>query len=132
MRISDWSSDVCSSDLPILGEVEYDGLAGHRMREDRKPALAWPEPVPQVGRQVGAGDLGKEIALDPVDARPVERGGQARTPAEAASRLDLVEQRNLRNQPHAPQDRRSAVEVQRVSVRLAHGVPRALQQNNKK
>src|SRR3546814_10344671 len=36
---------------PILGEVEYDGLAGHRMREDRKPALAWPEPVPQeIGR----------------------------------------------------------------------------------
>src|SRR3546814_3154380 len=27
MRISDWSSDVCSSDLPVLGNVELKGRA---------------------------------------------------------------------------------------------------------
>src|SRR3546814_13782 len=26
MRISDWSSDVCSSDLPLLSEVQYEWL----------------------------------------------------------------------------------------------------------
>src|SRR3546814_9972820 len=33
MRISDWSSDVCSSDLTLLDQVE--GLADHRVEQVR-------------------------------------------------------------------------------------------------
>src|SRR3546814_1438853 len=35
MRISDWSSDVCSSDLPPAGE--YDRAVEHRLRDVRPP-----------------------------------------------------------------------------------------------
>src|SRR3546814_18503616 len=30
MRISDWSSDVCSSDLPVDGEAEIEAVLRHR------------------------------------------------------------------------------------------------------
>src|SRR3546814_7462911 len=53
MRISDWSSDVCSSDLPYLGLPER---------------IASGKPV---GGEIG----GKRAAIDPRGAERGERGG---------------------------------------------------------
>src|SRR3546814_1687739 len=53
MRISDWSSDVCSSDLPYLGLPER---------------IASGKPV---GGEIG----GKRAAIDPRGAQRGERGG---------------------------------------------------------
>src|SRR3546814_6671919 len=41
MRISDWSSDVCSSDLPTSGDIELNGvnltkLRGNQLRHARQ------------------------------------------------------------------------------------------------
>src|SRR3546814_7045680 len=36
MRISDWSSDVCSSDLPILSRAGTTFFQGSRMNDDQK------------------------------------------------------------------------------------------------
>src|SRR3546814_6887166 len=47
MRISDWSSDVCSSDLPLPGG----GLLSARGRSGRGPAAERPsQPLPDQGR----------------------------------------------------------------------------------
>src|SRR3546814_9319732 len=35
MRISDWSSDVCSSDLALAPQQEEDRDAGHRVRDEQ-------------------------------------------------------------------------------------------------
>src|SRR3546814_9713570 len=52
MRISDWSSDVCSSDLALL--VELDGAAGRRRR-----AGAHARELQRL--RVGDGDVGAEV-----------------------------------------------------------------------
>src|SRR3546814_2111908 len=38
MRISDWSSDVCSSDLPGLGAQQRTGAVGHDAGDDAQGA----------------------------------------------------------------------------------------------
>src|SRR3546814_2958462 len=47
MRISDWSSDVCSSDLPEFGGAllaePSEGLGEHRVTIDGRPATDWVE-----------------------------------------------------------------------------------------
>src|SRR3546814_12540612 len=45
MRISDWSSDVCSSDLPILGGGVYMGPVLDMAHLMRHPF--WPDAAPQ-------------------------------------------------------------------------------------
>src|SRR3546814_6533537 len=46
MRISDWSSDVCSSDLATIGQVGPDDLSLRKVprQSDRIPALVSPRP----------------------------------------------------------------------------------------
>src|SRR3546814_8551786 len=58
MRISDWSSDVCSSDLPVL----------HRVRHQLRPAFA-----PQIVGHLGAVAIGHQPAdlARPVGAAPM-------------------------------------------------------------
>src|SRR3546814_19275455 len=60
MRISDWSSDVCSSDL-----FRHAGLFGGRKGRgaDRKPEVA-----PQLGPAAGPGAAG-EVAHEPLQGR---------------------------------------------------------------
>src|SRR3546814_8808098 len=74
MRISDWSSDVCSSDLPVAEEAlvdpDVETLAGLRIevgvaeagiealeqrRRDEAGAVAGPQLGPGRAEQVGAG-----------------------------------------------------------------------------
>src|SRR3546814_10531324 len=71
MRISDWSSDVCSSDLGAVGH--------HRDGIDRDPGVVrrfqWHGAVPGAGAAVGCGTDGAQRHLRPgPDAVPVERG----------------------------------------------------------
>src|SRR3546814_1556884 len=91
MRISDWSSDVCSSDLVftslglVQNLVEHDGrglLALADLCAERLPlAVGRPETIPEVLR-LGAGPEGKDIdpaiglAGDRVNG-PRERGAAA-------------------------------------------------------
>src|SRR3546814_1677227 len=42
MRISDWSSDVCSSDLPVEGSAQFDELTKH---ETLKLGIDGHEPI---------------------------------------------------------------------------------------
>src|SRR3546814_4328007 len=70
MRISDWSSDVCSSDLT----VQIAAVGDHPRLVDRHPARHPPvEPIEQhariIGEPVGA------VAVEPA-AAIAERGGQ--------------------------------------------------------
>src|SRR3546814_15420391 len=55
MRISDWSSDVCSSDLPGL---DLDRVAFLRRALDHAPAAALRTQVLDHAVDVGVGDLG--------------------------------------------------------------------------
>src|SRR3546814_10419976 len=54
MRISDWSSDVCSSDLPGLDEALGDGGAAGRLLGD-EPARDPQEAGPPEGEGAGLG-----------------------------------------------------------------------------
>src|SRR3546814_4560224 len=118
MRISDWSSDVCSSDLPMPGRKLTPGR--------RLPAAGplWLDPVFRVGlvdlaalhpceREVGeCADLVVGAAAD--DPAHVERGGQAGTELQRCIEVGarLIE-------PAEPEiDHRAAVEQDRKSTRL--------------
>src|SRR3546814_14992382 len=69
MRISDWSSDVCSSDLQALGAVPFLEL---RVLQHRLDAL-FPLGVALVRQVLGSGDAA-ELVHHQVDALPLRRG----------------------------------------------------------
>src|SRR3546814_17895271 len=70
MRISDWSSDVCSSDLYPLGV------------RDRNPGDPW-KIVGERPQAIGACEQADEDEPDDrVDAKPVERGNDKHRAAE--------------------------------------------------
>src|SRR3546814_10491779 len=53
MRISDWSSDVCSSDLAVLGRgglVVIDTRASHRLADALRAEIAELSHLPKIGR----------------------------------------------------------------------------------
>src|SRR3546814_2692356 len=69
MRISDWSSDVCSSDLHCTGEVElvtWDGVIGVHRGAMPLWTFLRPTPLTRAGRQVRllAANLGRDFASD--------------------------------------------------------------------
>src|SRR3546814_13817319 len=67
MRISDWSSDVCSSDLLPLGSGPHKEII---------PALRTPEvDVARVGIKLRMILLGGELILPPIGNRQYERAG---------------------------------------------------------
>src|SRR3546814_15100703 len=72
MRISDWSSDVCSSDLVELGG---ESAAPADQRVDLRDLHAAHDGQP-VGRQHA--QLLAGVAVLAVDGRPAERGKEAR------------------------------------------------------
>src|SRR3546814_19967152 len=78
MRISDWSSDVCSSDLAGAGAVRY--LERSDEPDDRLPPQAEPEPG-DVGARGGAAlcaDAGGSERLLSGVGQPDDRGARAR------------------------------------------------------
>src|SRR3546814_5209910 len=80
MRISDWSSDVCSSDLAGAGAVRY--LERSDEPDDRLPPQAEPEPG-DVGARGGAAlcaDAGGSERLLSGVGQPDDRGARASGP----------------------------------------------------
>src|SRR3546814_17273991 len=74
MRISDWSSDVCSSDLRAIGP--YHRRAGHPARARRARGADYRTPlVPS--QPSGAGKLGPPRPLPPRRAAAVARRARA-------------------------------------------------------
>src|SRR3546814_14746502 len=114
MRISDWSSDVCSSDLQVAEGARDCGRLALELQADEAAALPHHDggqPLEAVAQQrdaagavarVAAGDLGAA-------ARHVEDGADE-LPATAAQRA--------RPQPRA---RQSVAKGKRVSVPVDHG-----------
>src|SRR3546814_17278466 len=62
MRISDWSSDVCSSDLDLVGDLAVDDLAVRRLEE---AVLVGPR---EHGQRVDQADVRAFRRLDRADA----------------------------------------------------------------
>src|SRR3546814_10347038 len=78
MRISDWSSDVCSSDLRSRGS--FDGYPGHTLDRGRYAGCAKQERAGGCRRGMGVecsrrSDQGRHRNLRPGDERVVYRGG---------------------------------------------------------
>src|SRR3546814_20859613 len=101
MRISDWSSDVCSSDLRIAADADGRGLAQARIAglEHRL-----------IGQRAGARDdadaaLGEDVARHDAD---LAFAGRQQAGAVGADQARLA-------------DRKSVVEGKRVSVRVDLG-----------
>src|SRR3546814_1771823 len=105
MRISDWSSDVCSSDLIILVEPVAVGEAQEIPVRDRRP----PDDVRRAIGQPGAvgeqaGLVGQAIALpdDAVDVEPrtavipFEAIGDARAVLEPVVTVETVARKSTR------------------------------------
>src|SRR3546814_14044379 len=86
MRISDWSSDVCSSDLLLRGE-QFAPFPGadkvHRMMPERMNAVA----VAVAVRHAIAGDLDPKRTLDVLHER---MGGKQRMAKADLARLVLL------------------------------------------
>src|SRR3546814_9060173 len=85
MRISDWSSDVCSSDLPAR-QIDVAALGGAEMLFDRDHLLLRDEAVPaaeRLGVVGGVGVIGRHVGAH--DARGVAGD------VEAAAKLVLGE-----------------------------------------
>src|SRR3546814_15066881 len=84
MRISDWSSDVCSSDLRGARLQIFKAVAGNdeRLRRLFQPVIGAADPLGQPRRALWRAHLDDEIDVAPVDAE-VEacRRDQRATPA---------------------------------------------------
>src|SRR3546814_16577540 len=77
MRISDWSSDVCSSDLPAR-QIDVAALGGAELLLDRDHLLLRDEAVPadeRLGVVGGIGGIGGPVGAH--DARGVAADGAA-------------------------------------------------------
>src|SRR3546814_20580672 len=115
MRISDWSSDVCSSDLPaprafdlLLLDAPY-GTGAGSVALDKLTRLGWVGPESWVSIATAEKEA-VEIAGFEIDAE--RRVGKARLPL-----LRRV------------QDRKSVVQGKRVSVRVDFGGARIIKNN---
>src|SRR3546814_17982405 len=116
MRISDWSSDVCSSDLPKITVITrkayggaYDVMASKHLRGDLN--YAWPTAEIAVMGAKGAVEI-------------IFRG---KTPEEIAERTAEYEARSAA----ARQDRKSVVSGKSVSVRVDLGGRRIIKKKQK-
>src|SRR3546814_19325727 len=117
MRISDWSSDVCSSDLPAFFGTKPDlvikgGMIVHAMMGDPNASIPTPQPVharpmfASYGRAIGAS------CISFVSAAAIEDGIVERL------RLDRM---GLPGRNTTGQYRKSARSGKSVCVRVDHG-----------
>src|SRR3546814_19254500 len=114
MRISDWSSDVCSSDLLAPGA---EGRARFSHEEARQGALAGGGSFRPVAERAVVGRLGEQRLGDPLQAH-VARMRQVK-------RLRLQRTQLAEDDRPYPRlrllDRQSVVQGKIVSVRVARG-----------
>src|SRR3546814_12592742 len=124
MRISDWSSDVCSSDLASIGLVEswrwladLEGASGWKILDDVTVACA--QAVPALAGIVSAAPNaafridGMKIAREPprysgrTAMRANQSGHEPRQPPDADTALSLsMEGYNAAGSPRRPDERR--------------------------
>src|SRR3546814_13283842 len=121
MRISDWSSDVCSSDLRIPAAAFGDEVAAQVKRD---PVLA---PV-KVVVVLEAGVLVVQLAID----RPVGADELAQAEGDARRAIGGSVTALAAVADAAGQARPSVVKGKRVSVRVDLGGRRILKQQNTK
>src|SRR3546814_8790640 len=86
MRISDWSSDVCSSDLKMISVAEFHGdaavdvpLGAHQRRAEEELDPARPVDVDEFRRQLGiiaAQDRVRTVQEGHLAAKTVEDAGE--------------------------------------------------------
>src|SRR3546814_16759260 len=83
MRISDWSSDVCSSDLQVLmlNAVQRDLVGADRLLERPDRGTRRPPGVPRAGRLLLRGAARIALFLEPLAQRPLG-GAHARIRSE--------------------------------------------------
>src|SRR3546814_20077419 len=112
MRISDWSADVCSSDLPFdLGhrsEIDYSG-ASHLVRDDRTCGLM--EIAPRIVDMIDGGEVG-DAAISLLD-HIIDVDDMAPTACQPFADSDLV--RN--NFPSTPGNHVDVLETGKASCR---------------
>src|SRR3546814_16209430 len=119
MRISDWSSDVCSSDLPCARSCSARGGWSPRTRHSGKRAVAGRQPfAPDRG---GSGYSPQASRAPPADLGRGRCGTHAYRAASPPARLA----RYVRS------DRKSVVLGTRVSVRVDIGGRRTIKKKNK-
>src|SRR3546814_12604379 len=114
MRISDWSSDVCSSDLG-LEELRRIGACPHLARTASHDPCQLPEPGRSVDRRLAEAALRPEMAGRTCWLRRDEQG----VPIAIGT-----------NVLHA--DRKSVVEGKRVAVRVVPGGRRLIKKKKHK
>src|SRR3546814_11016076 len=146
MRISDWSSDVCSSDLDLRPPGAERGAAGAvaavvedhaRPRQDlvhrlRLAVHGEAGPLQRLGDRVGH-VAGEDLAAHRAGAQALQEGPrllvlQAHVSDEV--RLALMRRQRLIQPLARAEARKSGVSGQSVSVRVALGGGRLIQQNN--
>src|SRR3546814_11849852 len=118
MRISDWSSDVCSSDLP----GSFDVMVTENMYGDILSDLA-ADLMGGLG-MAPSGDIGAERAVfQPCHGSAPDIAGQGRANPTAALLSAAMMLDWLAERPGEPKaaDRKSVVEGKRVSVRVDLG-----------
>src|SRR3546814_17455158 len=117
MRISDWSSDVCSSDLLVAG----------RRRRHQAPRLAAVEVAFVVGDGL-AEDILKIVEAGKAELLRKARQRRGVHGRQVAQFRDSAHRRLLRRINQPGQDRTSVVSAKRVSARVDLGGGRTLQQ----
>src|SRR3546814_14525222 len=125
MRISDWSSDVCSSDLDDVGKLH---LAGEDARDAELPqrvVIVTGDRAADEHRDIRAAQVGERIAR-----LPHEFDVAARKDAEA-DRVDILVHRDPGDEigrlaQDGIEDRKSVVSGKSVSVRVTLGGPRII------
>src|SRR3546814_16866541 len=106
MRISDWSSDVCSSDLGLV--LRGPGAAGAdraRAGPDRRAAVAQDPGRPRRGR-VPAADLHEAARRPPDGVLRTDRAADRKSVVQGKSesvRVDLGGRRNIKKTNHKNQ-----------------------------
>src|SRR2546429_8861119 len=63
----DWSSDVCSSDLPVDALPPGAGLPRARQRRVREPGAGFPVSPPAPGGQRASGEIGRASCRERVE-----------------------------------------------------------------
>src|SRR3546814_19556830 len=123
MRISDWSSDVCSSDLMRFGPSGADRLLA-------APGRSQSPPTPTPGEAHAGWRRSRRTAMRQTGKRRARReDGGAKPPAPRTNLYDEVTHRIVA-ELEAGRGRQSGVEGKRVSVRVALGGRRLIKTKN--
>src|SRR3546814_17534520 len=121
MRISDWSSDVCSSDLSVIASESYTDFVGGLQKEIAESLSARPRKASQAyfaGKQLQTPE-GPVTVTDQM-ATQIHRYLIKNDSIDASDQIPDVYHTAKADGTLATLDRKSVVEGKSVSVRLNH------------